>query len=230
MPLRLISILLASITFTLAGPSDPEPVAEASWMRAIATQKQALDQPSVDLCFVGDSLTEFWTATGKPIWDLEFHDRTCVNLGLAGDRTEHILFRLSRFSFAKAKPRTFILLAGTNNLSKDPPDAPAEVAAAVIRIAAVLKTKSPEARVFVLSILPNGNIPDTPLRKSIVETNRVLAERYAAQADPKVTWLDLHDRFLTDRQTWKPHLTLDGTHLSQAGYDTLAQALAPHLK
>jgi len=164
------------------------------------------------------------------VWDLEFHDRACVNLGLAGDRTEHILHRLSRLDFTRSKPKTFVVLAGTNNLSRIPPDSPADVAKGVSRIVDTLRQKSPDSRILVLSILPNGYQPDTPLRTAIRETNKLLTDKFAPKAHPNVDFLDIHDAFLNDQGTWKSGLTLDGTHLSLSGYDALARSLAPRLK
>ena len=63
--------------------------------RTFAYQKQQLAAKPADIVFVGDSLTEYWTSTGKAVWQLEFHKFRAVNFGIAADRTENILYRVS---------------------------------------------------------------------------------------------------------------------------------------
>lgn len=65
---------------------DDRVIRGQTWHRKVANHQRALDEGKIDVCFIGDSLTEFWLHTGKPIWDLEFHQLKCVNLGLAAEK------------------------------------------------------------------------------------------------------------------------------------------------
>ena len=208
-----------------AAPGVAEPQRDPAWLRLVARQKRQLASTAgIDIAFVGDSLTEFWSATGKAAFDLEFHARKTINLGIAGDRTEHILYRVADLDFTSAKPRLIVLLAGTNNLGKDPPDDPVEVAAAVGRIATLLKKHSPESKVLVLSLLPSGKAEEAGLRKRILKTNSGLG-KIASGAD--LEFLHVHDTFLDASGRWKRGTTSDGTHLTARGYDLLARSLSP---
>ncbi|MGK0186654.1 MAG: lysophospholipase L1-like esterase [Verrucomicrobiales bacterium] len=162
---------------------------------------------------MGDSLTEFWLHTGRPIWELDFHQFKCINLGITADRAEDILFRVQRADFSRAQPDVFIVMAGTNNLGKEPPDAPEAVADGIMKIVQQLHLKCPNARILLLSILPSGRVPVSPLRQQIIATNQLLAVR-AERKPMTCQFLNVHDIFIESDQRWVKGLTLDGTHLS----------------
>jgi lysophospholipase L1-like esterase len=74
-----------------------------------------------------------------------------------------------------------------------------------------------------MAILPRGPQASDPLRKPIQDTNRLLAQRFAA--DPSVTYLDIGALFLAPDGSLPAALMPDGTHPSDAGYQIWADAL-----
>ncbi|MEM8955032.1 MAG: GDSL-type esterase/lipase family protein [Verrucomicrobiota bacterium] len=199
-------------------------VLEKSWGRAFAHQKREIAKGSVDICFVGDSLTEFWASTGKPIWDLEFHRFRAVNLGMAADRTENILYRVQNLPLAAHPRKLFVVLAGTNNLSRDPPDSPATALKGVRAILETTRRQCPESTVLILSLSPNGYYSEGALRQRVLEFNgglEALGEREG------VHYLDIHHEFADDGNRWRERMTLDGTHFSVRGYDYLTRKIVP---
>lgn len=201
--------------------STPVPVQEPYWIREFAGQQRLLNR-KIDWCFLGDSLTAQWETTGQPILELEFAGKTIANLGISADRTEHLLFRIQRLNFSKAKPDKIVLLIGTNNLAKSDPDSPEETAAAIEQIVKTLAQKCPGSDIHVLKILSSGYQPDSPLRKSILETN----ERLEVLNEMKKVHVDDFSKLFVDGEgVWIPGMTIDGTHLSLPGYDHLGRAL-----
>ncbi|MCB1100357.1 MAG: hypothetical protein KDN22_32625 [Verrucomicrobiae bacterium] len=224
-------ILLAlGILMLIASGHAGEPERPASWHRKIVQHQSELDRGKVDICFVGDSITEFWGHTGKPVWELEFHGSRCVNLGVSADRAEDILFRVQRADFSKARPDFFVVMAGTNNLGKEPPDDSALVANRVLEVVRCLQESCPESRILLLSILPSGNKPGSALRNRILKTNSFLDEGVAKRFPSKCQFLDVHDSFVKAGGGWVPRYTIDGTHLTLDGYDRLAGAIVPILR
>jgi len=224
--------LIASFMLSLSAPTaeardrpttTPAPVSDARWVRLFADQKRQLAN-KIDICLVGDSLTEFWNETGNPILQLEFAGLRMANLGIAADRTEHILYRVNHLDFSKADPEVFVILAGTNNLAKSPADSPEDTASGVAAIVDAIRLKSDRPRIILLSILPNGYESGSELRKRIVETNALL------QKIPDTKYLDIHDQFIEQDGKWKSGLTLDGTHLTLQGYDLLGRLISPEVK
>jgi lysophospholipase L1-like esterase len=221
--LGLVLLFLGLIETAVGEPAKAEAVPDAGWMRTFAAQQRQLKK-KVDLCFVGDSLTAFWLHTGKAVWQLEFHAYKTANLGSSGDRTEHILYRVERSDFSKARPEVFVLLAGTNNLSRTPPDSEKATAGGVAKIVEAMRRKAPASKILLMSIPPNGYDPESALRKHVVAANKLLAKLGAGDS---VEFLDVHDEFLDENGKWKRGLTVDRTHLSEAGYDVLARKIGP---
>ncbi len=205
-------------------PNRPQISQVRGWGKIFAYQKQQLASKPADVVFVGDSLTEYWTLTGEAIWQLEFHELRAVNFGIAGDRTENILFRVTRVDLASHAPRMIVLLAGTNNLSREPPDSPEETVLGIKAIVDYIAEQCPKTKVFLLTLPPNGHEPNSPLRMRVMETNRRLKELIVPE---QVELIDIYPVFTDDAHRWKNGMTIDGTHFSQQGYDYLARALKP---
>ncbi len=195
------------------------------WTRLIAYQKAQLSVRRADVCFVGDSLTEFWQPHGRVPWQ-QFRGWHLVNCGISADRAEHILFRLNAYDLPKTKPRAVVLMMGTNNLSMERPDPPAEVAKACATALELIHKANPETRVLLLTIPPNTYEPNSALRRSIRATNELLL-KLAAQREILV--VDTYPLFTDAKDAWLAGMTLDGTHFSPDGYEVLAQAIKPKL-
>jgi lysophospholipase L1-like esterase len=215
--------LVAQMTPPVARSADlPAPLSSASWHRQVADHQGVLTNNPCRVALIGDSLTEFWCHTGVAAWSADFAPLKCANLGIAGDRTEHILWRIENLDFRRANPRVFVLLMGTNNLGMVPPDPPEAVVRAMVRAVGGLTKRFPASHTLVLEIPPNGFEPRSPLRQHILETNALLAQTsWPAQAK----LIPLYSTFVDEKDRWKPGLTLDGTHFSAEGYRVFAGVL-----
>jgi lysophospholipase L1-like esterase len=228
--ITLCSMMAAALAFAAGAAAnglEPAPVQDPSWMRLFTYQKDQVSVSRADLCFVGDSLTEYWNEVGRIAWEREFRGWRKVNCGISGDRAENILWRVQRLGLAKSPPRVVVLLAGTNNLAQNPPDSPEAVSATIARIVREIIDHTEETSVVVVSILPNGYEAQSGLRDRIAKTNEALASE---EFGTRVEWLDCHDGFVERDGKWKLGLTVDGTHLSATGYQVLAEVLAPSLR
>lgn len=200
-----------------AGPADPKPVEESWWKEMHRYQKEQLSGSQKDICWIGDSLTEYWNHHGRVEFEKAFSRYKSVNCGIGGDTTENILWRIENLGLTEHPPRLIVLMMGTNNLGKESADSVDAVVLAIGKAVAILK----DTPVILISILPSGDAPDSPLRHSIKSANARLASL------ENVTWLDVHGEYLEPDGRWKPGLTFDGTHLTAAGYQILARRLAP---
>lgn len=208
-------------------PSTPEGIADPGWIRRVGEHQQQLANQAARVCFIGDSLTEYWPHTGSIVWQREIAPLRPVNLGIAGDRTENILFRIQRLDFHRARTERLFLMMGTNNLGMEEPDPPEKVVQAIHKAVTMLKPKlPPQATLVVLGIPPSGETPRSPLRQSIQAVNAQLA---AAPWPAGVKYVPVYDAFVDADDRWKPGLTVDGTHFSAAGYEVLARALKEFL-
>src|SRR5262245_46322681 len=60
--------------------------------------QRAKDNPGpCDVVFIGDSITQGWEGGppngGKNVWEKYYGKRHCLNFGVGGDRTQHVLWR-----------------------------------------------------------------------------------------------------------------------------------------
>ena len=76
---------------------------------------ERVKQGNVDLMFIGDSITQGWEGAGKDAWDKHYGKRNAVNLGIGGDRTQHVLWRLDNGNIDGISPKLAVLMIGTNN-------------------------------------------------------------------------------------------------------------------
>jgi lysophospholipase L1-like esterase len=205
----------------------PQAILEPGWLRQVSTQQFILTNQPCRVCFIGDSLTELWEHHGKADWDLHFKPLKSANLGVTADRTEHILERIRRLDFRRAKPELVVLLMGTNNLGMDPADKPDEVFRAFQKAVAVLQVKTPQAQVLLLTIPPSGYEPKSALRQRIQETNQLVT---TATWPATVRVLPVYESMVDEQDRWRADCTLDGTHFSATGYGRLASLLAPVVK
>ena len=61
---------------------------------ATKTKDKTNNSKSFDLIFIGDSIVHAWELEGDVAWQTHFGHLTTLNLGYAGDRTEHVLWRI----------------------------------------------------------------------------------------------------------------------------------------
>jgi len=82
--------------------------------------QRAKDNPGpCDIAFIGDSITQGWEGNGKKVWEKYYAQRKCLNFGVGGDRTEHVLWRFENGQLDGIKPKAAVLMIGTNNSNKN---------------------------------------------------------------------------------------------------------------
>ena len=114
---------------------------EGNWMKRHDSFNERVKQGNVDLVFIGDSITQGWENAGKNVWAEFYGKRNAVNLGIGGDRTQHVLWRLDHGNIDNIKPKLAVLMIGTNNSSTNTSE---QIAAGVKAIVEKLRTKLPE--------------------------------------------------------------------------------------
>jgi N-acetylglucosamine-6-sulfatase len=187
------------------------------------TNKAKTEKPR--LAFIGDSITQGWEGAGKSVWQKHYADLGAINLGIGGDRTEHVIWRLTSGNLGKIKPEVAVLMIGTNNTGHLM-QSPDEVAAGVAEILQILKSRLPKTKVVLQAILPRGDGPQNAARRN----NDAINERLRKLADgDRVRFIDISDRFVNADGTNDDSIMPDQLHLSEKGYEIWADALTPTL-
>ena len=102
----------------------------------MAKTPRELQQVGVNLIFIGDSITHGWEGGGKEVWQKYYAKRNAVNLGIGGDQTQHVLWRLDHGNIDGISPKLAVLMIGTNNAGSNKPE---EIAAGVKAIVEKLR-------------------------------------------------------------------------------------------
>jgi beta-glucosidase len=183
------------------------------------------NQGPVDVLLVGDSITIQWGAS----WAKQFPDRKAANIGIGGDKTQNVLWRLDHGGVDGLQPKTIVLMIGNNNMFFTPETGVAAAAKGVEACARNLREKFPDADLIVAKILP-CHAPKSRFYEDILLTNAEI-DKLNLGADPKIRVLDLTADFLNPDGTIKKALyTPDNIHLSPEGYAAYAARLKPLLE
>ena len=197
---------------------------EGAWLKRHESFNERVKQGKVDLLFIGDSITQGWEGAGKGVWDKFYGKRNAVNLGIGGDRTQHVLWRLDNGNLYNIHPKLAVLMIGTNNSGTNNSE---QIAAGVKAIVEKLRTKLPETKVLVLGIFPRGANKDDAKRKVNEGANEIIK----GLADDKlVFYLDIGPNFLQDDGTLSKEVMPDLLHLNEKSYTTWAESIEPKVK
>jgi beta-glucosidase len=179
---------------------------------------------NVDLIFIGDSITQGWERAGSKVWDEFYGKRNAVNLGIGGDRTQHVLWRLENGNIEGISPKLAVLMIGTNN-ARD--NASEQTAAGVKLIVEKLRTKLPKTKILLLAIFPRGADANDPLRKKNEGANEIIKQLADGQM---IHYLDIGPKFLAADGTLSKEVMPDLLHLNETSYRTWAEAIEPKVK
>ena len=207
-----------------AGPFPPATVPLAGNAGRHRTFVEIASGATVELLFVGDSITDSWRNAGQPVWDQYFAPLKPANFGISGDTTQGVLWRMQNGELDGYKAKLIVLMLGTNNINRNPND---DIVDGDRLIVQEFRKRQPQAKVLILGIFPRGVEPTNPFRASISEINSKLAKL----ADNKnVFFMDIGDKFLTSDGTLTPEIMPDALHPNFRGYRIWADAISGRVK
>lgn len=185
----------------------------------------------IDFLLVGDSITQQWGSPldKKPMnagWVKKFGQAKVINIGIGGDKSQNVLWRLNHGGVDGLKPKCIVLMIGNNNMFFVPETGIEPAAKGVKACADNLRRKFPKAPIIVVKILP-AHEPGNAFYENIQKTNAAL-DLLKLDADKLVRVLDLTAEMVGKDGTIKAeHYTKDKIHLSEAGYAAHAEKLRP---
>ncbi|MFT7517056.1 MAG: lysophospholipase L1-like esterase/pimeloyl-ACP methyl ester carboxylesterase [Myxococcota bacterium] len=209
-------------------PVEATPVARADdWWKQRHQLINTRGAEAGDACqvvFIGDSITHFWEGFGKDIWQEHYAPLHAVNLGIAGDSTQHVLWRLQNGNLDALRPSLAVIMIGTNNAQ---PSAPTDTAAGIEAIVDALQKQRPEMEILLLNIFPRGATADDGLRLKNDSVNSIIA---GLDARSMVRVVDIKDFFLSDNELLNTSIMPDLLHLSKEGYALWQAGIAQELR
>lgn len=200
------------------------------------------------LVFIGDSITDFWQMHedlwvkgkwhGGEVWDETFGGSDPVyrslNLGISGDRTEHMLYRLlpksaggqGELDAPELAPDYLVIMAGINNSWAPEPKTAEAIFAGVEEVVKLAHHQKPKARIILQSILPTLDpIKNRDIVQPVNDRLSMLAQ--SPELSASIVYLNLYPAFLDAEGKQRPELFVDGLHPSKEGYQIWRDQLVP---
>jgi lysophospholipase L1-like esterase len=181
-----------------------------------------------DVVFLGDSITQGWEGAGKDAWKQTFEPLKAVNLGISGDQTGHVIWRLTEGKeLADLKPKAAVIMIGTNNTGGMTAE---QIAGGIKAIVEELKKQKPGIKILLLGVFPRaGGIakeetvaPAEKLNPKIKAINEIIAK---FDDGKQVIYKDIGAKFLNDQGGLERKVMPDLLHLSPAAYKIWADAI-----
>jgi lysophospholipase L1-like esterase len=179
-------------------------------------------QPAV--LFIGDSIIGYWRrGAGQASWKKYIAPLNAYNLGVPGDMTEQMLWRIANGEVNGTTAKVIVLMAGTNNLWRD---TPADITKGVSAMIDLIG-KSTDAKILLLGVLPRNDRESRPdFADKITELNKSLA----SLADGKrVSYFYFGDKYLDQDGKLAKGFLSDGLDPSPRGYEVWGQQIRPVL-
>jgi platelet-activating factor acetylhydrolase IB subunit beta/gamma len=173
----------------------------------------------IQLVFLGDSLTRRWE-DNIGLWNKFFSAYNPANFGVGGDCLENIKWRVLNGELDGIDQKVIIVLAGTNNLDKDPKET---IMGGIQEIVEIIQDKLKNTRIAVLGLLPrNMNETGIDYAQKIGWINRQLDALYA---DSEIIYRDIGADLANEQGVVSNTIMPDGLHLDGNGYKVIGPML-----
>ena len=200
-------------------PAEKNPERHEKFMKE---KEELLKKGPIQLVFDGDSITDGWHGGGKKVWEEHYAKYNPLNLGIGGDRTEHVLWRIEHGELDGISPKVLVLMIGTNNSGS-----PAREIEAGIRCdVKAIHEKLPNTKILLLAVFPRSPSAKDAIRHKLQEVNDGIAK---LNGQDNVTFLDIGQKFLDPEGNLPQPVMHDYLHPTEKGYQIWAEAMGPTL-
>jgi len=234
----MLALLAALLAAQSAVETPVRPVARGDRTSQIAHEQlvEKARRGGIDIYFEGDSITRRWGTSEAQYrefldnWRRNFFGWNAADFGWGGDTVQNILWRLTNGELDGVQPKVIVLLAGTNNVGaagRDSVDEALvrEVVQGTRAILDVMRQKAPGAVVIVTGVTPRRDRSGGMTRMPTIDA---INSRLATLADGRrIRYINVNDRLTGRNGALAEGVTVDGLHLSVAGYQIWADALKP---
>jgi lysophospholipase L1-like esterase len=218
----------------VATPSAENRSAAAGWHDGRDWMDQHSDcvklarAPRHDLIFLGDSITQSFGGegrrTGQPGRDVLrelFPGLRIANMGISGDRTQHLLWRLGNGALDGPAPGAYVIAIGTNNIGHDRPQ---DIEKGIECIIGLIREKRPGTPILLCPILPRGHLANDPARTAAQLVNEGIQ---GLAREPDTYWVPCWEPLLdAEGGLHKGCHRSDGIHLTEHGYQLWGRVIS----
>jgi lysophospholipase L1-like esterase len=212
-----------AVAATPAPKVDKDNKPQAAFIKAHEDYVAVAKKGGVDVLFLGDSITAGWRGNGKDVWAKQYDPLKAANFGIGGDRTQHVLWRITNGELEGIQPKVAVVMIGTNNTGTDSAE---DIAEGIKTIVQTIREKSPQSKVLLLAVFPRGKEIPNPGNTKIQEINKTIAK---LDDGKMIRYLDIGPKFLGEDKQIPKDIMPDYLHLSPQGYQIWADAMMPLL-
>jgi lysophospholipase L1-like esterase len=225
-------LAVAGVAPAMAAADRPTPRTDANSKIAHEQLVAKARHGGIDLYFLGDSITRRWGSSDVQYqdmlanWTANFHGWNAGNFGWGADRIEHILWRVENGELEGVNPKVLVILAGTNNIGREPPDDArvADITAGIKALVTACRQQAPAATIILTAIFPRND------NQAVMPGLNRINENLARLADGKtVRFLNVNHRLADKDDVLLPGMMGDNLHPTVRGYQVWADGLKPLL-
>jgi len=229
----LILLILFAFTFSANAQSDlienpaATPVQRDGdwWNNRHKTIVDRLDS-NPELILVGNSIFHTLEEEDrKEVWTKYLDRYRTVDMGISGDRTENVIWRIENGTLEGINPKVAVVLIGTNNTDGNHYlniSTPTELAEGIYKICNLINEKLPETEILLMGILPYGYNPNH--RDNINKaTNKLIAS--FPKKNPKIHYINIGSKYVDENGKIKKELMPDYLHPNAEGHLIMFEAL-----
>lgn len=231
-----VSVSAAAIANVPAGPHTnlaivPVSRTGSSTNRQSQVLQRAKDNPGpCDIIFIGDSITQGWEGAGKNVWTNYYGGRRCLNVGVGGDKTEHVLWRFEQGQLDGVKPKVAVLMIGTNNSNNNRDGSEQyttrDILEGVQAIVKQIRERLPDTKLILMGIFPRAKTFSAQ-RGKLLQINEALEKLADGKA---IFYVDIGPQLIETDGSISTDMMRDALHPGEKGYEIWAAAIEPKLK
>ncbi|GAV05085.1 hypothetical protein RvY_15266 [Ramazzottius varieornatus] len=201
--------MAASISKTTVPAAVDDPAQDGRWLSQHHRFLMEARDKEPEVVFLGDSMIQ--RLQDADVWKNLFQPMHCLNFGIGGDSTQHLLWRIVEGELDSVRPKVIVILIGTNNFL----NSAEEVAEGIEEIVRNVREKQPQAHILVVEIFPRGE-KDNIQRQKNARTNELI--RNSLRGKEKVRVVNLDPGFVGEDGSISPQDMPDYLHFSNKAY------------
>ncbi len=172
------------------------------------------------ILLIGDSLINGLSRYNS-VWQKYFNPLRCLNFGIGGDKTQHVLWRVENGEIPM-NLHIVVIHCGTNNVDLN---TPTDIKDGITSIVSVFQTAKPNAKVIIAGLLPRDPVPGYR-RDSIKSVNKKLKRWCQSPTQRNVYFLKPDKDWVNpDGTLVSEYYYTDNLHLVEAGYEKFSKSI-----
>lgn len=183
------------------------------------------------LVLLGDSIFDTLNNEDrKEVWTTYLDQYQTLNMGISGNRTENVLWRIENGTLEGINPKVLVLLIGSNNTDGNHYETIStadELTEGIWTICEKVKKKLPKTKIIVMGILPYGYKANHRNNINLAVNSRVSK---FSKKEPNITYVDIGDIYKDKNGNVNKALMPDHLHPNAEGHLAMFKALDSTIK